>query len=127
MTREAVVETLKEFADISGERPLTAEELNNAQTGLRLGYPAGFERPAQLLGQLVTLAQFGLPDDYFRTFEERLADVSLSDTHRVGGEYLAPDRLTILVVGDRQQVEEPLQELGYGLTVLDAEGAEVVD
>ena len=127
VTREAVVETLKEFADISGERPLTAEELHNAQTGLRLGYPAGFERPAQLLGQLVTLAQFGLPDDYFRTFEERLADVSLSDTHRVGGEYLAPDRLTILVVGDRQQVEEPLRELGYGLTVLDAEGAEVVD
>ena len=127
VTREAVVETLKEFADISGERPLTAEELHNAQTGLRLGYPAGFERPAQLLGQLVTLAQFGLPDDYFRTFEERLADVSLSDTHLVGGEYLAPDRLTILVVGDRQQVEEPLRELGYGLTVLDAEGAEVVD
>jgi len=125
VTREAVVETLKEFADISGERPLTAEELHNAQTGLRLGYPAGFERPAQLLAQLVTLAQFGLPDDYFRTFEERLTDVGLSDTQRVGGAYLAPDRLAILVVGDRQQVEEPLRELGYGLTVLDAEGVEV--
>ena len=125
VTREAVVETLKEFADISDERRLTADELDNAQNGLRLGYPSGFERPAQLLGQLVTLAQFNLPDDYFRTFEERLAGVSLSDTHRVGAEYLATNRLTILVVGDRAQVEEPLRELGYGLTVLDAEGAEV--
>ena len=52
--------------------------------------------------------------------------MNLSDTHRVGGEYLAPDRLTILMVGDREQVEQPLRELGYGLTVLDAEGAEVV-
>ena len=125
VTREAVVETLREFAHISGERPLTEDELNNAQNGLRLGYPAGFERPAQLLGQLVTLAQFNLPDDYFRTFEERLAGVTLSDTHRVGADYLAPNRLTILVVGDREQVEEPLRDLGYGLTVLDSEGAKV--
>ena len=36
------------------------------------------------------------------------------------------NRLTILVVGDRAQVEEPLRELGHGLTMLDAEGAEVV-
>ena len=125
VTREAVVETLKEFADISGERPLTDEELHNAKNGLRLGYPAGFERPAQLLSQLVTLAQFGLPDDYFRTFEERLAGVNLADTHRMGAEYLRTDRLTILVVGDREQVEGPLRELGYGVTVLDAEGVEV--
>ena len=125
VTRQAVVETLKEFADISGQRPLTDEELENAQNGLRLGYPAGFERPAQLLGQLVTLAQFNLPDDYFRSFEQRLASVSLADTHRVGAEYLAPSRLAVLVVGDREQVEEPLRGLGHGLTVLDAEGNEL--
>jgi zinc protease len=125
VTREAVFETLSEFDDISGRRALTEEELENARNGLSLGYPAGFERPAQLLGQLVTLAQFGLPDDYFRTFENRLAEVSQADTHRVGAEYLSPERLTVLVVGDREQVEGPLRELGYGLTVLDAEGTVV--
>ena len=122
ITREAVVETLQEFADISGQRPLTDEELENARNGLRLGYPAGFERPAQLLGQLVTLAQFNLPEDYFRAFEERLSGVTLADAHRVGAEYLSPSRLAVLVVGDREQVEEPLRGLGYGLTVLDGEG-----
>ena len=125
VTREGVFETMREFEDISGGRPLTDEEMYNAQNGLRLGYPAGFERPAQLLGQLVTLAQFNLPDDYFRAFEERLSSVSLADTHRVGAEYLSLDRLTILVVGDREQVEAPLRELGYGLMLLDAEGKEV--
>ena len=125
VTREAVVETLREFEDISGARPLTVEELENSQNGLRLGYPSGFERPAQLLGQLVPLVQFDLPSDYFRTFEQRLAGVTLADTHRVGAEYLATERLRVLVVGDREQVEEPLRELGYELTVLDAEGAVV--
>lgn len=122
VTGEALVETLKEFSDISGERPLTVEELDDAKNGLRLGYPAGFERPAQLLTQLVTLAQFGLPDDHFRTFEERLGGVNLAETHRVGAEYLGLNRLAVLVVGDREQVEGPLRDLGYGLTVLDAEG-----
>ena len=125
VTREAVVETLREFEDISGARPLTVEELENAQNGLRLGYPSGFERPAQLLGQLVPLVQFDLPSDYFRTFEQRLAGVTLADTHRVGAEYLATERLRVLVVGDRERVEEPLRELGYELTVLDTEGAVV--
>ena len=125
VTREAVVETLREFKDISGARPLTAEELENAQNGLRLGYPSGFERPTQLLGQLVPLVQFNLPVEYFRTFEERLNGVTLADTHRVGSEYLSPERLTVLVVGDRERVEEPLRELGYQLTVLDVEGAAV--
>ena len=124
VTREAVLETIKEFADIGGSRPLTEEELNDARNGLILGYPSGFERPAQLLGQLVTLAQFNLPDGYFRTFEDRLSGVSLADTHRAGAEYLSPERLTVLVVGDREQVEEPLRELGYGLILLDAEGQE---
>ena len=125
VTREAVIETLREFEDISGARPLTVEELENAQNGLRLGYPSGFERPAQLLGQLVPLVQFDLPSDYFRTFEQRLAGVTLADTHRVGAEYLATERLRVLVVGDRERVEEPLRELGYELTVLDTEGAVV--
>ncbi|MDE2787234.1 MAG: pitrilysin family protein [Chloroflexota bacterium] len=122
VTREAVVETLREFEDISGGRPLSVEELENAQNGLRLGYPSGFERPAQLLGQLIPLVQFDLPTDYFRTFEQRLSAVSLTDTHRVGAKYLTADRLRVLVVGDRARVEEPLRNLGYGLTVLDAEG-----
>ena len=122
VTGPAVSETLAEFAGISGGRPLTAGELDNARNGLRLGYPAGFERPAQVLGQLATLAQFGLPDDHFEGFEERLAAVTLDDARRVGAEYLDPRRLTILVVGDRAEVAEPLRGLGYGLTVLDAEG-----
>ena len=77
------------------------------------------------MGQLIPLVQFDLPTDYFRSFEQRLEGVSLEKTHRVGAEYLSVDRLRVLVVGDRQRVEGPLRELGYELTVLDAEGAVV--
>ena len=125
VTHLAVAETLREFADISSDRPLADAELADAKAGLRLGYPAGFERPAQLLARLLRLAQFNLPDDYFADFEQRLDAVTLPDTHRVGAAYLAPRRLTILVVGDQERVAEQLRELGYGLTLLDAEGAVV--
>ena len=125
VTGAAVSETLREFADISGNRPLTAAELDDAKAGLRLGYPAGFERPAQLLSRLLRMAQFNLPDDHFATFEQRLDAVSLADVRRVGAEYLSPQRLAILVVGDQEQVAGPLRELGYGLVVLDGDGVVV--
>jgi hypothetical protein len=43
----------------------------------------------------------------------------------VGEQYLATNRLTILVVGDRERIEQPLRDLGHPLTLLDAEGAVV--
>jgi hypothetical protein len=43
----------------------------------------------------------------------------------VGEQYLATNRLTILVVGDRERIEQPLRDLGHPLTALDAEGAAV--
>ena len=125
VTGAAVSETLREFADISGNRPLTAAELDDAKAGLRLGYPAGFERPAQLLSRLLRLAQFNLPDDHFTNFEQRLDAVSLAEVRRVGAEYLSPQRLAILVVGDRERVAGPLRELGYGVVVLDGDGGVV--
>ena len=44
VTKESVVEILKEFRDIHGQRPITREELDSAQAGMLQGLPAGFER-----------------------------------------------------------------------------------
>ena len=123
VTRESVVETLQEFQDIHGARPVTAEELAGAKAGMLLGYPAGFERPGQILGHLIQLILHQLPDDYFRTVPERVAAVSLEEVQQAGAERVRPDALKVLVVGDRAEVEPGLRELGLPLTILDSNGA----
>ena len=121
-TGESVYETLKEFREVSGERPITAQELANAKDGLLRAYPASFERPASVLGQLVAMEQFGLPDDYFRTVRPSIDAVTLDDVHRVSGTHIRPGNLQVLVVGDRASVEGPLSELGLPLIILTEDG-----
>ncbi len=125
VTRESVQETLQEFQDIHHIRPVTGEELAGAKAGMLLGYPAGFERPGQILGHLIQLLLHQLPDDYFRTVPERVSAVSLEEAQRAGVERVRPDDLKVLVVGDRAEVEASLRELGLPLMVLDNNGAVV--
>ncbi|MFX4717722.1 hypothetical protein ABTB07_22735, partial [Acinetobacter baumannii] len=68
---------------------------------------------------------YGLPDDYFNRYIERVRAVTLDDVNRVAKRYLDPSRLTILVVGDRRAIEAGLRslpELGAKIMVVDPEG-----
>ena len=122
VTKEAVAETLKEFRDIQGGRPVSAEELAGAKAGLLLGYPAGFERPGQVLGHLMQLILHQLPDDYFRTTPERVAAATLEQVRQAGAERVRPEGLQVLVVGDRAAVAAGLGELGLPVVVVDGDG-----
>ncbi|PKB84159.1 MAG: hypothetical protein BZY88_00705 [SAR202 cluster bacterium Io17-Chloro-G9] len=122
VTKESVQETLKEFSDIHGSRPVTQEELDASKAGILLGYPAGFERPSMILGHLLQLVQYRLPNDYFQTVRSQLDAVSLADVHRVAAEQIRPSNLKVLVVGDREAVEPGLRELGLPLVMLDLRG-----
>jgi zinc protease len=122
VTKEALIETLKEFRDLSGDRPLTQDEFDKARLGLVRGYPPTFETPGQVLRRLVDLVHYGLPDDYYVDHVERLASVSLSEVRRVASEHIDPNVLAIVVVGDRAVIEPGIRELELPLVHLDHEG-----
>jgi zinc protease len=111
-TSQALQETLKEYRGIWGERPVTEAELEGSKTTLRQQFPAAFETPWQVRDQLIDLVAFDLPDDYHRTWLANIQAVSLADVRRTAAEQLDPERLTVLVVGDRSQVEPGLGDLG---------------
>ena len=49
----------------------------------------------------------------------------MADVHRVAQEHIESDRLTLLVIGDKNAVEPGLSELGLPLHTVDHEGMEV--
>ena len=122
VTREALIETLKEFEDLQGRRPLGEDEFEKAQLGLIRGYPPTFETQGQILGRLVDIVHYGLEDDYYSGQIERLRAVALADVHRVAAEHVDPDALSIIVVGDRATVETGLESLDLPIVHLDYEG-----
>ena len=122
VTKEALIETLKEFRHLRGERPITQEEYDKARLGLIRGFPTTFETPGQVLRRLIDIVHFELPDDYFSSHVERLQAVTLEDVHRVASEHVDPDALSIVVVGDREAIEGPLEDLFLPIVHLDHEG-----
>ncbi len=127
VTLESTSETLKEFRDIHGDRPLEQHELDDTKEGILRGYPASFERPGQIVSQLLQMALFDLPSDYFTTVKGNIEAVSLEDVRRIGAELVQPDRLSVLVVGDRTAVEDGLRSLDLPLKLLDGNGAAISD
>ena len=77
----------------------------------RAGRGADHQQRPGRLGELVI---YDLPDDWFATYRDRIADVSADDVRRVAFEAVRPDRLAITIVGDADQVRAPLEALGLG-------------
>ncbi len=122
VTKESLVETLKEYNDLHSDRPLTTDEFEKARLGLIRGYPPTFETPGQILRRLIDIVHYGLADDYYTGQVERLEQVTLEDVHRVAREHIDPSQLSIVVVGDRKVIDPGLKQLELPIVYLDYEG-----
>ena len=125
VTLEAVQETLREFQDIAGGRPVTETEFLVTKDSLLRQFPSSFETSYQVLEELVQLVASDLPDDYYRNFTAEIEAVSLEDVRRVAQERIFSDRLMMLVVGDMAVVEEGLRDMGFPVQLVDHEGREL--
>ena len=122
VTKESVAETLKEFADIRGARPVSRSEFNAARDGIFRGFPALFETQGQMVSQLIRIALFDLPDDYYANFVDNMRSVTLKDLRAVASERIDDQHLVVLVVGDRKAIEPGLTELGLSIVPVDYDG-----
>lgn len=122
VTKEAVVEFLKELNDIRGARPVTEKELEYNKQSLIRRYPSAFETAGQISAQLSALVVYGLPDTYFNDYIANVNSVTVEDANRVAQQYLQPEKMAILVVGDRKTIEPKLREIeGVEINFLNAE------
>jgi zinc protease len=127
VTKESIVEFMKELNGIRGAIPITQAELDNNKLGIIRRYPSGFETIGQISGQLANLYTYGLPDTYFNDYVSKVNGVTIADVNRVANKYLDPSKMSIVIVGDRKTIEPKLKELGYSITYMDADGNPVAE
>jgi zinc protease len=129
VTRPALVELFKELTDIAGPRPATAAELGFAKQRIIEGFPSRFETTFGVAAQLAALAAADLADDEFEHYQARIEAVNQADVDRVARQYITPQSMAILVVGDRSQIGAPLLSLPFVQSIkpLDALGNPVPD
>ena len=116
-TADAIRESLRELAEIRGDRPVTADELSLGIAALTRGYARNFETADQIARGVMQLALYELPDDYFAEFVPAVERVTREEVSRVMKHHLDPERLTTLVVGDVDAVGGDLDRLELGAPV----------
>ena len=122
-TDEALVEFMKELRGIRGDRPITDEELQTAKDSLIQRLPGQFASIQMVNGAISSLWLQGLPDDYYQQYSKAIAAVTKEDVLRVAKKYIDIDRLALVIVGDRAQIEAPLKSTNIApIVLLDLEG-----
>jgi len=114
VTDKALGEFMKELKRIL--EPVTDDELSRAKNYLTLRYPENFETVGQITAQLSDLVVYKLPDDYFENYTRHILAVTKDDVQRVAKKYLDPEKIAIVIVGDRQQIQKGVEDLKLGPT-----------
>jgi zinc protease len=122
-TKESLMELIAEYKNIVGSKPITASELKDEQTNATLGLPGGFETVQQLSGAYGNILQYGLPDDYYDTFTQKVLSATPDTANEIAKKYIQPGHLVWIVVGDMSKVESGIRELNIGeVHKIDADG-----
>ncbi|MEO6589889.1 MAG: pitrilysin family protein [Pyrinomonadaceae bacterium] len=125
VTKESVVEFMKELNGIRGAIPVTKEELEYNKQSIIRRFPRTVETVGQISGSLADLYVFELPANYYNDYIQKINAVSVEDINRVANKYLTPDKMAIVIVGDKAVIESKLKEidgLGENILFLDTEG-----
>jgi zinc protease len=122
-TKEAVQELTKEYAGIAGAKPITAEELKDAQTNQTLALPGSMETDAQVSRAYTNILQYKLPADYYNTLTSRTLALTPDQANALAQKAILPKQLVWVVVGDMSKVEAGIRELNLGeVHKIDADG-----
>ena len=127
-TDSALVEMMAEIRGILGARPVTPAELAFAKSGITKGLPLSFETVPQIAGGIATIITDRLPLDYYSTVAARVGAVTIDDAMAAGRRYLQPDRMAIVIVGDRRTIEPRLRAAGIApVVIVDDQGKPIAD
>ena len=112
VTDKALVEFMKELTRI--RQGITPDELTRAKNFVALRFPERFQSIATIARQLGDLVTYDLPLDYYNSFVPRILAVSAADVRRVANQYIDPNRVVVVLVGDRSKIEAGVRALKLG-------------
>jgi predicted Zn-dependent peptidase len=116
---ELILQTAREFAD--GTQGVDDTEFTRVTDGNIRGLPNRFETNGQVLGAIVENDELGRPDDYYVTLPATYRAIDKAAIDAAARDYLGADDLTIVVVGDRKEIDGQLEKLGLPTTYLDVD------
>jgi zinc protease len=111
-TGEALRLTVDEFFKLQKE-PVDPRELEGAQDYMAGNFPLTIETPSSIAMQVLNQLFYGLSLDELETYRDQVNQVTVADIQRVARQFLFPDRLSIVLVGDASTFVGQLKAMGF--------------
>jgi predicted Zn-dependent peptidase/outer membrane lipoprotein-sorting protein len=111
-TAEALRLIVDEISRLRRER-VHPRELGDAQAYLTGSFPLTIETPGAIALQVLNAVVYGLDLEELQTYRERVNSITPDDIQRVAQQYLYPDRLSIVLVGDADVFAKQLPAVGF--------------
>lgn len=120
-TDSALVEVMKDLKTYAATG-ITDEELSFMKSALgqidALRYETGFQK-AGFIGRIL---EYNLPADYTDKQNDILKNMTKAEIDAVAKKWINVDKLNILIVGDKEKIQEGIKKLGYEIVELDVDG-----
>jgi len=103
------------FNELNGiVKPIADAELQKSKNYVALGFPGEFETTGDLARKLEELVVYNLPETTYSDFVAAVNKVTAADLQRLAAKYIQPDKMAVVVVGDRKQIEAAIRALNLG-------------
>lgn len=112
-TGEVLRLMIDEFSRMPRER-VFERELAGAQAYLAGSFPLTIETPNDIATEILNVVFYELPVDEIGTFPQRVQAITPDDILRVSRQYIRPDRLSIVLVGNASAFVPQLRQMGFG-------------
>src|SRR4029077_2623402 len=112
-TGPSLKEIFGEIARLAKETPSDAE-LKGIQSYLSGIFVIQNSSRGALIAQLRYVDFQGLGEDYLKTYVQKVNAVTPADVQKQTAEYVKPDQITIVVVGDKAKISEQLAPFAPG-------------
>jgi zinc protease len=109
-TDSSLIEFFRELRAVSDTIP--RDELEKTKRYLQLQLPGDFETTGGIASEMLAVALYDLPLDYFDSYTDRIAAVTQADVQRVARKYVQAGAMQVVVVGDRESIEPAIRATG---------------
>jgi zinc protease len=110
-TSEAIDAIIGQIERLQNE-PVTEEELQQTKDQFLNSLVFRYDSRAKILNERLGYDYAGLPEDTFDRLVEEIREVQAEDIMEVADEYLRPDDVQILVVGNSNEIGDQLSKYG---------------
>lgn len=120
-TDSSIVEFMKEIKTYA-DKGITKSELEFTKSSIGQSEALKYETPMQKAGFMSRILDYNLGKDFTVKQNEILNGLTAEEISAIAKSRLQPDKMIILVVGDKAKIYPGLEKLGYEIVELDMDG-----